>query len=86
MEFGIKGDAIMRLQTIEQFVKGSIIGDFHQELITEFLWHGGRIRFDYPDGVARRDVDALFDLFKSALRQLLDACVGDVLVNDQMND
>jgi hypothetical protein len=66
--------------------KGSIIGDFHQELITEFLWHGGRIRFDYPDGVARRDVDALFDLFKSALRQLLDACVGDVLVNDQMND
>jgi hypothetical protein len=27
MEFGIKGDAIMRLQTIEQFVEGSIIGD-----------------------------------------------------------
>jgi hypothetical protein len=66
--------------------KGSIIGDFHQELMTEFLWHGGRIRFDYPDGVDRREVDALFDVFKSALRQLLDACVGNILINDQMND
>ena len=64
----------------------SWIGDFHQELMTEFLWHGGRIRFDYPDGVDRREVDALFDVFKSALRQLLDACVGSVLINDQMND
>jgi len=69
-----------------EYLSGKIgavsIGDLHQELITEFLWHGGRIRFDYPDNVDRREVDALFDAFKSALRQLLDACVGQILVND----
>lgn len=60
----------------------SWIGDLHQELITEFLWHGGRIRFDYPDDVDRREVDAVFDIFKTALRQLLDALVGEFLYND----
>ena len=61
---------------------GRDINDLHQELITEFLWHGGRIRFDYPDDVDRREVDAVFDIFKTALRELLDGLVGDVLVND----
>jgi len=66
----------------EAKMKGSFIGDLHQEIITEFLWHGGRIRFDYPDDVDKREVDAAFDIFKTALRKLLDAYVGGILQND----
>jgi hypothetical protein len=65
--------------------EGGRITDLHQELITEFLWHGGKIRFDYPDGVDRREVDALFDNFKTTLRALLDKCVGRIIENDDLD-
>ena len=58
------------------------INDLPQELITEFLWHGGRIRFDYPDDVDKREVDAAFDIFYAELSGWLDSFVGDVLFND----
>ena len=58
------------------------IVDLHQELITEYLWHGGRIRFDYPEGVDRSEVDALLDIFYNAMTDLLDGLVGKLLFND----
>lgn len=58
------------------------INDLPQELITEFLWHGGRVRFDYPNDVDKREVDAAFEIFYAELRGWLDVFVGDVLFND----
>ena len=58
------------------------IVDLHQELITEYLWHGGRIRFDYPEGVDRSEVDALLDIFYNAMTDLLNGLVGKLLFND----
>ena len=58
------------------------IPDLHQELITEYLWHGGRIRFDYPEGVDRSEVDALLDIFYNAMTDLLNGLVGKLLFND----
>ena len=58
------------------------IVDLHQELITEYLWHGGRIRFDYPEEVDRSEVDALLDIFYNAMTDLLNGLVGKLLFND----
>lgn len=58
------------------------IPDLHQELITEYLWHGGRIRFDYPEEVDRSEVDALLDIFYNAMTDLLNGLVGKLLFND----
>jgi len=61
---------------------GGSIGDLLQEMITEYLWHGGRIRFDYPDDVDKNEIDELFDSFKATLEGLLNGLVGEFLVND----
>jgi hypothetical protein len=62
--------------------QGGYINDLHQELITEYLWHGGRIRFDYPEGVDKSEVDALLDIFYNAMTDTLNGLVGKLLVND----
>jgi len=52
--------------------------DFWQEVFTEFLWHGGEIRFnDVVDGVE----DVVGDI-KVLIGEVLDASVGEVLFND----
>ena len=61
---------------------GGAIGDLLQELITEYLWHGGRIRFDYPDDIDKNEIDEIFDSFKATLEQLLNGLVGHIVTND----
>jgi hypothetical protein len=61
---------------------GGSIGDLLQEIITEYLWHGGRIRFDYPDDVDKNEIDEIFDNFKATLEGLLNGLIGQILVND----
>ena len=83
--YGLVPDWVYRLKmgsAREAKREGSDINDLPQELITEFLWHGGRIRFDYPVDVDRREVDAAFEVFYAELSGWLDAFVGDVLFND----
>ena len=57
------------------------IEDLHQELITEYLWHGGRIRFDYGE-LDKSEVDAAFNSFYSTMDYVLADSVGQVLIND----
>ena len=59
----------------------SDIEDLHQELITEYLWHGGRIRFDYGE-LDKSEVDAALNSFYDTMKNVLDRLVGQVLTND----
>lgn len=61
---------------------GGSINDLLQEIITEYLWHGGRIRFDYPDDIDKNEIDDIFDSFKATLEQLLNGLVGHIVTND----
>ena len=59
----------------------SDIEDLHQELMTEYLWHGGRIRFDYGE-LDKSEVDAALNSFYDTMKNVLDRLVGQVLTND----
>ena len=61
---------------------GGSINDLLQEIITEYLWHGGRIRFDYPDDIDKNEIDEIFGIFKATLEQLLNGLVGQIITND----
>ena len=61
------------------------ITDLHQELITEYLWHGGRIRFDYPDNIEKEKVDSLLNIFYDQMKQQLNGLIGKVIINDPGN-
>ena len=59
----------------------SDIMDLHQELMTEYLWHGGRIRID-SDGLDKNALDVALNSFYDAMKNVLDRLVGQVLIND----
>lgn len=59
----------------------SVIEDLFAELLTEYMWHGGRIRFDYPENVDKREIDEVLNLIYFEFKTLLDGCVGKILFN-----
>jgi hypothetical protein len=61
---------------------GEAVNDLLQEIITEYLWHGGRIRFDYPDDIDKNEIDEILGNFKATLEQLLNGLVGRIITND----
>lgn len=55
--------------------------DVLQELITEYLWHGCRIRRRYPEDANRADVDKVVDRCEQVIDDLLQQCIGKVIYN-----
>lgn len=53
-----------------------------QELVAEFLWHGGRVRINYPDWIDRRIVDSIKSDIEEWIDDLLTKLKGTRLVNE----
>lgn len=54
--------------------------DMAAELVTEFLWHKGRLRVNYPPEVPRGVIDAIKEEAESHINGLLDRCTGKLLI------
>jgi hypothetical protein len=56
--------------------------DTEAELVTEYLWYGGQIRVNYPDGIDRKVIDAIKDELEFEIGKKLDSMVGKAYDND----
>ncbi len=55
------------------------VQDHTAELITEFLWHKGHIRINYPPRIDRQVVDAIKNDIEVEINKILDAATGKIL-------
>lgn len=52
--------------------------DVPQEIMVEYLWHGARLRYNVPDGFDPLVVREFIFGLQRELKELLDACVGNI--------
>ena len=52
------------------------------ELVVEYLWHGGKVRVNYPDWIDRKVVDAIKSDIESDLSKRLGSMIGLAYNND----
>lgn len=55
--------------------------DYSAELVTEYLWHGGRIRINYPDGFDKTEIDQFKLDLETATQTALEKMIGRSFVN-----
>lgn len=57
-----------------------------QEILVEYLWHGGKIRINYPEWIDRRVVDSLKNDIEEWCFDILDKLVGTRMINSLTGD
>ncbi len=57
--------------------------DADQEILTEYMWHGGNIRVNYPPDIPKMVIDRLKAVLERTCKKILDDAVGHVLSNNR---
>lgn len=68
-------------QDIFKFKSASDPGDLDQELMTEYLWHGGKIRTKFPPQVPKEIILKIKAILEQVISDALDNAVGNVYDN-----
>jgi hypothetical protein len=71
----------LKMGSARQAKEGIEIADPLQELMTEYLWHGGRIRIVIPKGADKAAILNAYETFSLIFEELLDKNVGDIIRN-----
>lgn len=61
--------------------RGEDIPDTFQELMTEYLWHGGKIRISIPEGTDKAAILHAYETFSLLFEEILDNAVGHIIIN-----
>ena len=74
---------IFKMQSAQNFSHGASDNfDMDAELVVEYLWHGGKVRVNYPDWIDRKVVDAIKSDIESDLSKRLGSMIGLAYNND----
>lgn len=77
--------SLFKMRSAREMIHGSFGNiDPGQELITEYLWHGSRIRINYPDWIDPKVVDAIKHDLETLIEQALDQLVGERISNNPL--
>ena len=71
----------LKMGSARQAREGIETADPLQELMTEYLWHGGRIRIDIPEGADKAAILNAYETFSLIFEELLDKKVGKIIHN-----
>ena len=74
---------IFKMKSAREFTHGGFDNyDTDAELVAEYLWHGGKIRVNYPDWINKKVVDAIKSDVELYISKLLDSMIGLAFNND----
>lgn len=70
------------MKSAREYLHGSANNfDMCAELVAEFLWHGCKIRVNYPDWIDKNIVDQIKLVIEARLTQILNTMIGKAYVN-----